>query len=253
MATRAILYRRVSTREQGLGLAAQLERLDAEAERRGWSVEHVTDEGVSGSVDADKRPDLGPALASLGPGDVLAVAKIDRLSRSVLDLARLLARAENEGWSIVVLDLGVDTTTANGSAGPGSVPEAARSATRPPARRRCPTGRDPRQRARGHPRPERRRQVAPRDRRTAQRVRAPVASGEAVAPRVRPQNSVAPRADSRLPVGGDDGGAPGPYRAKAPSRWSRRLRTARALPALRRPRHPGIQRGIRSRHVPSTS
>lgn len=65
-------------------------------------------------VGAGVRPGLGPALASLGPGDVLAVAKLDRLSRSVLDFARILRRAEAEGWGIVVLDLGVDMTTPNG-------------------------------------------------------------------------------------------------------------------------------------------
>ncbi|QBI21769.1 recombinase family protein [Egibacter rhizosphaerae] len=45
-------YSRVSTEEQagsGLGLAAQREAIDAEATRRGWTVEHVTDAGVSGS------------------------------------------------------------------------------------------------------------------------------------------------------------------------------------------------------------
>jgi DNA invertase Pin-like site-specific DNA recombinase len=115
--SRAVLYLRVSTEEQGesgLGLADQRQRLEAEAVARGWRGEVVEDPGVSGSVDAAKRPKLGPALASLGPGDVLAVAKLDRLSRSMLDFARLLAAAEAGGWSIVALDLGVDTTTANG-------------------------------------------------------------------------------------------------------------------------------------------
>jgi len=112
--TRALLYRRASTGEQALGLAAQLERLEAEAERRGWRVERVTDEGVSGSVPADDRPALGPALASMGPGDVVVVSHLDRLSRSVLDFARILRRAESAGWGIVVLDLGVDMTTPNG-------------------------------------------------------------------------------------------------------------------------------------------
>lgn len=116
-ATRAVLYRRVSTREQadsGLGLAAQLDRLEAEAERRGWAPELATDAGVSGSVAAEDRPALGPALASLGPRDVLAVSRLDRLSRSVLDFARLLGAASEGGWSLVALDLGVDTTTPNG-------------------------------------------------------------------------------------------------------------------------------------------
>jgi hypothetical protein len=39
---------------------------------------------------------------------------MDRPSRSVLDFARILRRAEDGGWGIVVLDLGVDMTTPNG-------------------------------------------------------------------------------------------------------------------------------------------
>ncbi len=112
--TRAILYRRVSTADQSLGLAAQLEAFEAMADQRGWTPERVTDEAVSGSVPAENRPALGPALDAMGPGDVLAVSKLDRLSRSVLDFARILKRAEDEGWGIVVLDLGVDMTTPNG-------------------------------------------------------------------------------------------------------------------------------------------
>jgi DNA invertase Pin-like site-specific DNA recombinase len=115
---RAVLYARVSTAEQAdsdLGLAAQRERLASEAERRGWAdVEVVEDAGVSGSLDAEDRPALAPALAEMRPGDVLVVAKLDRLSRSVLDFARILGRAQEGGWSVAALDLGVDTTSANG-------------------------------------------------------------------------------------------------------------------------------------------
>jgi DNA invertase Pin-like site-specific DNA recombinase len=112
--TKAILYRRVSTDEQGLGLAAQLDPLEAEARRRDWDARVVTDEGVSGSVPVDKREKLGPALAELAAGDVLAVAKLDRLSRSLIDFANLLQRADVEGWSLSVLDLGIDTSTPQG-------------------------------------------------------------------------------------------------------------------------------------------
>lgn len=114
MATKAVLYRRVSTDEQSLGLAAQLDPLEAEAGRRGWDALVVTDEGVSGGVPVDERPALGPALAGLSAGEVLVVAKLDRLSRSLLDFARLMHRAEAQGWSLVVLDLGIDTTTPQG-------------------------------------------------------------------------------------------------------------------------------------------
>jgi DNA invertase Pin-like site-specific DNA recombinase len=96
----AIIYRRVSTDEQadsGAGLSAQAASLAAEVAHRGWTIAaDYADEGVSGSVSPDRRPALAAALADLDAGraDVLVVAKLDRLSRSVVDLALLLDRAE---------------------------------------------------------------------------------------------------------------------------------------------------------------
>jgi DNA invertase Pin-like site-specific DNA recombinase len=62
------------------------------------------------------RPALDAALDAVqsGDADVLVVAKLDRLSRSVADFAALLDRAQRKGWGLVALDLGVDTTTPAG-------------------------------------------------------------------------------------------------------------------------------------------
>lgn len=114
---RALLYRRVSTSEQvesGAGLAAQKTVLDAEAERRGWQIEYVTDEGLSGKD--MNRPALTEALERLdrGEADLLVAAKLDRVSRSVADFAQLLDRANRRGWRLVLLDSGVDTSTPAG-------------------------------------------------------------------------------------------------------------------------------------------
>lgn len=111
---RVLGYVRVSTDEQaasGLGLDAQRAALTAEAERRGWHLELVVDEGRSGKD--LRRPNLVAALDRLDrhEADVLVVAKLDRLSRSVADFGGLLDRAGKRGWSVVCLDLGVDTTT----------------------------------------------------------------------------------------------------------------------------------------------
>ena len=59
------------------------------------------------------RPVLAAALDRLDShqADVLVVAKLDRLSRSVRDFSAVLERAGKRGWSVVCLDLGVDTTT----------------------------------------------------------------------------------------------------------------------------------------------
>ena len=64
------------------------------------------------------RPVLAQALADLRAhrADVLAVSKLDRLSRSVADFAGLLEVAHREGWHVVCLDLAVDTTSITGRA-----------------------------------------------------------------------------------------------------------------------------------------
>lgn len=111
-------YARVSTDEQGrsgLGLAAQRATIDAEAARHGWAVEHQADEGVSGSVAPEDRPALGAILDAIRPGDVLVVAKLDRLGRSALDVLRLADAARHDGWRLVACDLGLDTGTPVGS------------------------------------------------------------------------------------------------------------------------------------------
>jgi DNA invertase Pin-like site-specific DNA recombinase len=42
------------------------------------------------------------------------VAKLDRLSRSLVDFSALMALAVDEGWNLVALDLGVDLSTPSG-------------------------------------------------------------------------------------------------------------------------------------------
>ncbi len=44
------------------------------------------------------------------------VAKLDRLSRSMLDFTRIMAEAQKQGWALVALDCAVDTTTPAGEA-----------------------------------------------------------------------------------------------------------------------------------------
>ena len=108
-------YCRVSTDEQassGLGLAAQRAAIASEARRRGWQVEFRSDDGFSAKT--LNRPQITELLGSIRSGDILVVAKLDRLSRSLIDFAGLMERARREGWSVVALDLGVDTTTPAG-------------------------------------------------------------------------------------------------------------------------------------------
>jgi DNA invertase Pin-like site-specific DNA recombinase len=64
------------------------------------------------------RPGLDAAFAAVKRGDAdgLIVSKLDRLSRSVRDFAESLARFQQNGWALVVMDLGVDTSTIMGAA-----------------------------------------------------------------------------------------------------------------------------------------
>ena len=42
---------------------------------------------------------------------VLVVSKLDRLSRSMLDFAGIMAAAQSQSWGVVALDVNGDTTT----------------------------------------------------------------------------------------------------------------------------------------------
>ena len=112
-------YIRVSTEEQadsGAGLEVQRAAITAEAERRGFELLAIhEDAGASGKA-LSGRPGLAHALAAVdqGEADALIVAKLDRLSRSLLDFSELMARSRRRGWALVALDLQVDTTTPAG-------------------------------------------------------------------------------------------------------------------------------------------
>lgn len=116
---RVVTYARVSTDEQaqdGHGLDAQEAHLAAEIERRGWErVGTCVDRGLSGAS-MEGRNDLARAIRMVesGEADVLMATKIDRVSRSVADFAEMINRAKRKDWVLVVLDLGVDLSTATG-------------------------------------------------------------------------------------------------------------------------------------------
>jgi DNA invertase Pin-like site-specific DNA recombinase len=117
---RVIGYVRVSTEEQGvsrLGLEAQRAAIIAECERHDWTLlEVIQDVGRSGKD--LRRPGIMRALDELSRGDAtaLVVAKLDRLSRSMLDFARIMTTAQKQSWALVALDVQVDTTSPSGEA-----------------------------------------------------------------------------------------------------------------------------------------
>ncbi len=99
-------YARVSTGDQTLSIAAQKEQLDALGCRK------VFTDKISG-VRSD-RPGLRNALEILGEGDVLVVTRLDRLGRSAVDTIRTINDLRQQGIEVNALDVGLDTTTANG-------------------------------------------------------------------------------------------------------------------------------------------
>jgi DNA invertase Pin-like site-specific DNA recombinase len=95
---------RVSTDDQGLGLEAQLHAIGAWADRQSPRPEVLppfVDDGVSGAAPIDRRPALIEALAALGPGDALIVAKRDRLGRDPILVAMIEAAAARKGGRVI--------------------------------------------------------------------------------------------------------------------------------------------------------
>lgn len=115
---RVIAYCRVSTDEQassGVSLAAQEAKLRAYALAMDLELVRVeSDAGVSAKT--LDRPALQRALASLSAdeADALVVVKLDRLTRSVRDLADLLEQYFSANHGLISLGESVDTRTAAG-------------------------------------------------------------------------------------------------------------------------------------------
>jgi DNA invertase Pin-like site-specific DNA recombinase len=111
---RVIGYVRVSTAEQGTngaGLDAQRAAIEAECDRRTWQLIRIEEDVLSGRT--LRRPGLQRGLEACrsAEADGVVVAKLDRLSRSLVDFAGLLGEAQAGGWNLVALDLGVDLST----------------------------------------------------------------------------------------------------------------------------------------------
>jgi DNA invertase Pin-like site-specific DNA recombinase len=101
----AVFYRRVSTDDQAeskAGLQAQLDACSTYAQRAGLEVAgEFSDEAISGAAPLDKRPGLLDALALIGLGDVLVVAKRDRLGRDPIVVCMIEAAVERQGGRVV--------------------------------------------------------------------------------------------------------------------------------------------------------
>lgn len=111
-------YCRVSTIDQDRECLAQKkaikDRYDSlYADRYQWGGFFV-DPAISGSTDFNDRPASQQLLVVIEKGDIIAASKLDRLSRSVHDLSRLIRTAIGLEVSILAIDMGIDTSTSTG-------------------------------------------------------------------------------------------------------------------------------------------
>lgn len=101
----AIGYVRVSTEEQGrsgLGLDAQRDAIRSTAERLGLELAGTfEDAGLSGKLGLEDRPGLLDAVGELRRGDVLLVAKRDRLGRDPIGVAMIERVVSRKGARVV--------------------------------------------------------------------------------------------------------------------------------------------------------
>lgn len=91
-------YLRVSSDEQDVN--SQKQGVDQFALEKGWNIdEYITDEGVSGGKDPDKR-NLGPLLKKLQKDDTIICSEISRLGRDLYMVMDILHHAMNVGCVI---------------------------------------------------------------------------------------------------------------------------------------------------------
>jgi site-specific DNA recombinase len=115
---RIIGYARVSTDEQaseGVSLAAQRARIEAYCYAKGWGLLGVeADPGMSAKD--MKRPRLQAVLEAVRSRRVAAIVvyKLDWLTRSVLDLNRIVELLDKHDVALVSMQESLDASTRNG-------------------------------------------------------------------------------------------------------------------------------------------
>lgn len=97
-------YLRVSSDEQGVN--SQRQGVDAFAAAKGWTIEkYISDEGVSGGKDPDKR-NLGPMLKKIQKGDIIISSEISRLGRDLYMVMDILHFCMARGATIYTVKEG---------------------------------------------------------------------------------------------------------------------------------------------------
>ena len=109
-------YIRVSTLQQaneGESLETQLRQIGSYASLKGYEIpaeNFVTERGVSGSLEFEKRPEGSKLFEKLESGDVLIFSKLDRAFRNTRNALNTLHELKLRGVSVHFIDLGGDVT-----------------------------------------------------------------------------------------------------------------------------------------------
>ncbi|QWD89232.1 recombinase family protein [Polynucleobacter sp. MWH-CaK5] len=109
-------YIRVSTLQQandGDSLETQLKQINSYASLKGYDIPQenfITERGVSGSVEFEKRPEGLKLFEKLETGDVLIFSKLDRAFRNTRNALNTLHELKLRGVSVHFIDLGGDVT-----------------------------------------------------------------------------------------------------------------------------------------------
>lgn len=119
MARPLIAYLRVAPRERSgerPGLDVQAEEIHRAARAGGWEIVRAEQDVRSGRT--LRRPGLRAALAACRAGEAegIVVARLDRLTYSLSDLAELVAEAMEDGFTLVSLRPEVDLASDGGRA-----------------------------------------------------------------------------------------------------------------------------------------
>lgn len=109
-------YIRVSTLQQandGDSLETQLKQITSYASLKGYDIpleNFITEKGVSGSLEFEKRPEGERLFNLLEFGDALIFSKLDRAFRNTRNALNTLHELKQRGISVHFIDLGGDVT-----------------------------------------------------------------------------------------------------------------------------------------------
>ena len=109
-------YIRVSTLQQateGESLETQLKQIGSYSSLKGFNIppeNFITERGVSGSLEFEKRPEGSKLFERLQSGDVLIFSKLDRAFRNTRNALNTLHELKQRGVSVHFIDLGGDVT-----------------------------------------------------------------------------------------------------------------------------------------------